>query len=329
MKQQQFEQRYSADWQAFQQLLEALEQPATPLQGRDYEQFGRLYRRICHFQSLARERRYSSHLVDRLEQLVLRGHRQLYQHRRGMRFGMLRFLLIEFPRLVREQQRYFWLSSLLLYGPALLFFAAVIWQPDLLYSLLPPAQVDRFERMYNPDNAVFGAAREAATNLYMFGYYIENNISVAFRTFGFGLLLGVGSMVILLFNGLLLGGVAGHLSNVGYYHTFFPFVIGHGSFELTAIVIAGAAGLKLGYSLLAPGNLSRIESLKRAGQVAVRLIYGVVFMLVIAAFIEAFWSADASLPVWIKYTIGTGLWLLVILWLTRSGRPRRGGGYGN
>lgn len=326
MKQQQFEKRYGDDWQRFRQLLEQLEKPKSSLQPDDYQRFGHLYRRVCQFQSLARERRYSSHLVDQLGDLVLRGHRQLYRRRRGIRFGLLLFTLVEFPAVVRQQQRYFWLSALLLFGPALLFFAAIQWQPDLIYTLLPPSRVDDFEMMYDPGNEVLGAARESETNLYMFGYYIQNNISVAFRTFASGLLLGVGSLIILVFNGLLFGGVAGHLSNLGYYHTFFPFVIGHGSFELIAIVIAGAAGLKLGYSLLAPGNATRLESLKSAGRVAVKLIYGVILMLLVAAFLEAFWSSNASLRPAVKYTVGGLLWALVIIWLARSGRgPRRQG----
>src|SRR5690606_3247994 len=105
--------------------------------------------------------------------------------------------------------------------------------------------------------------------------------------------------------------------------TFFTFVIGHGSFELTAIVIAGAAGLKLGYNLLNPGNRSRLDALKQAGKVAIRLIYGVIIMLVIAAFIEAFWSSNNILLPWQKYLAGTALWLVVIAYLTLSGRDAR------
>jgi uncharacterized membrane protein SpoIIM required for sporulation len=121
-----------------------------------------------------------------------------------------------------------------------------------------------------------------------------------------------------------MGAVAGHLTNAQFTEIFFTFVVGHGSFELTAICISGAAGLQLGYALLAPGNYSRIEALKRASKVAIQLVYGVIIMLVIAAFIEAFWSSNNILMPWQKYWVGGFLWTLVIAYLVFSGRRLRG-----
>jgi uncharacterized membrane protein SpoIIM required for sporulation len=183
-----------------------------------------------------------------------------------------------------------------------------------------PDQVSQFEDMYNPEDRVLGSARESSSNIEMFGFYISNNIGVSFRTFASGILLGIGSLFFLIYNGLLMGAVAGHLTNVGFIDTFFPFVIGHCSFELTAIIISGAAGLKLGHSLLAPGNLTRLESLKRASKIAIRLMYGVIIMLLIAAFIEAFWSSNNMLMPWQKYLVGSFLWLLVLNYFCFSGR---------
>ena len=145
---------------------------------------------------------------------------------------------------------------------------------------------------------------------------------MSFQTFASGLLWVVGSIFYLVYNGLLFGAVAGHLTNVSYPETFFTFVVGHCSFELTAIAIAGAAGLKLGYHLLHPGNLTRVEALKLAGGVAIRLVYGVILMLVAAAFIEAFWSSNNALLPWQKYVVGGILWMVVIGYLTLSGRVR-------
>ena len=87
-------------------------------------------------------------------------------------------------------------------------------------------------------------------------------MGVAFRTFAWGLFCGVGSLFLVLFNGIVLGLLAAHLTLAGFAGTFFPFVIGHGSFELTAIVLAGVAGVKLGGSLLAPGLRSRAAALR-------------------------------------------------------------------
>lgn len=320
MKQGQFEQLYQTLWQRLEDNIVVLEKKDGRLKAADLASFASRYRRLCHLHALAQDRHYSSYLVDKLGDLVVRGHQQLYRRKQPLAQQLISFVVSGFPRVVRQEQTFFWWATALLYLPALLLYLAVLWQPDLVYTIMAPDQVGNFEDMYNPDNRVLGSARDSGTNWAMFGYYINNNISVSFRTFASGIMFGVGSIFFLIYNGLLLGAVAGHLTSANFTETFFTFVIGHGSFELTAIVISGAAGLKLGYSLLSPGNLSRKASLKQASLVAIRLIYGVIIMLTIAAFIEAFWSSNNVLLPWQKYLVGTFLWVLVISYLTFSGR---------
>lgn len=324
MKQGQFESLYQTQWTEFDSLLGALENSDDArLPSRDLARFAALYRQLCHFHALAKDRQYSSYLVDRLGELVVRGHQQLYRRKQPLMQQFLRFVVTDFPCLVRQEQRYFWFATALLYLPAVLLFLAVQWQPDLVYTMMAPEQVTDFEEMYNPKNRTLGSARESDTNWQMFGYYISNNIGVSFRTFATGLAWGVGSIFFLVYNGLVFGAVAGHLTNAGFTETFFTFVVGHGSFELTAIVISGAAGLKMGYHLLNPGNRTRLDALKQAGAIAIRLVYGVIIMLVIAAFVEAFWSSSNILPPWQKYLVGGVFWLVVIAYLTLSGRSGR------
>lgn len=322
MNQGQFEKLYSATWVKFETLLNEVEDKANrnKISSRAITEFTQLYRKTCHFHSLARERGYSSYLVDRLGDLIIRGHQQLYKRKHHLRQTFIQFFLYEFPNTVRREQKLVWLATLLLYGPALLLYVFVLWQPDLVYAVLDPMQAVDFEEMYSPENRIVGSARNAETNWYMFGFYIANNIGVSFQTFASGLLYGIGTIFFLVYNGLLFGAVAGHLTNIGYTHTFFTFVVGHGSFELTAIVIAGAAGLKLGLSLLSPGNLTRLESMRRAAHVAIQLVYGVIFMLVIAAFVEAFWSSNNALLGWQKYFIGGVFWVFVISYFFIAGR---------
>jgi uncharacterized membrane protein SpoIIM required for sporulation len=154
----------------------------------------------------------------------------------------------------------------------------------------------------------------------MFGYYIMHNIGIAFQTFASGLLFGVGSVFFLFFNGLMIGAIAGHLTQIGFGQTFWPFVIGHGAFELSAIALSGAAGLKLGWALIAPGRLTRGEALLQAARVSVQLIYGVIGFLLIAAFVEAYWSSMTWPAAWVKYSVGSALWGLVAAYLTLAGR---------
>lgn len=334
MKQGVFERRYQPVWEKFESLLTQLEaedkrsgaigsrasQGVASNTNERVDEFTELYRKLCHLNALAIRRSYSSYLVDRLGDLIVRGHQQLYQRKPRVGRQLLRFFMVDFPQLVRKDAKLFWLSSALFYGSGLLIFFATLLKPDLIYSIISPEQVTQVESMYDPSNHTLGEARESDTNWQMFGFYIYNNISVAFQTFASGIVFCLGSLFYLIFNGLHIGAISAHLINVEFSQPFFTFVVGHGSFELTAIVIAGAAGLKLGLALLAPGNLPRVESLRRAAQEAVKLVYGVIFMLVIAAFVEAFWSSNNILPPWQKYMFGGIFWVVVGGYLGFSGR---------
>ncbi len=321
MKQIAFEQLHGPTWRTLERLLNALERGHRSEAG-DCQQFAPLFRRVCHLHALAKERQYSSYLVDHLDDLVVRAHQQLYRRRHLVLEQLLQFVVRDFPALVRQEWRAIFWSTLLFVGPLLGFWVGITLQPELIYLVLAPAQAAETEAMFDPANRILGAARDADTNWSMFGFYIYNNISVAFRTFAGGLLFGAGSGFFLLYNGALIGAVAAHLGNAGSTTPFYTFVVGHSSFELSAIVLAGAAGLKLGYSLLVPGQLTRPDSLRAASGTAIQLVYGAVLMLLIAAFVEAFWSSNNSFVAWQKYTVGALLWTLVLGYFIGGGRAR-------
>lgn len=320
MKQSLFETRHQPQWQNFSERLDALERGKADKQPG--ETFASDYRRICHQLALAQERGYSSYLIDSLHQLAMRGHQQLYRHRSPIGAQFLSFILGGFPRLVRAEWRLVLVASLLFFGSLIGMGLLVYFFPDLIYSIVSPKQVSDMESMYDPAARRIGQAieRESSDDWVMFGYYIMNNIGIAFQTYASGLLFGLGSLFFLLFNGLMIGAVAGHLTDIGFGQTFWSFVVGHGAFELTAIALAGAAGLKLGWALLAPGRLTRAEALRLAAQTSVRLVGGVILFLLIAAFIEAYWSSMTWPTPTLKYAVGIALWALVIAYLTLAGR---------
>ncbi|WP_460114258.1 stage II sporulation protein M [Pseudomonas sp. H3_G03] len=322
MKQSLFESRHQLQWQAFANHLQQLEQgkaTASELAG-----FPQQYRRLCQHLALAQERGYSSYLVDPLQQLALRGHQQLYLHRSQLTANVLGFVLADFPRLVREQWRFVLIASLLFFGSLVGIALLVYLFPDLIYSIVSPQQVAEMQGMYDPDASRLGrtAERASSENWMMFGYYVMHNIGIAFQTFAAGLLFGLGSVFFLIFNGLVIGAVSGHLTEIGYGQTFWSFVIGHGAFELTAIALAGAAGLQLGWALIAPGQLTRGESLRLAARKSVQMLCGVMIFLLIAAFIEAYWSSTTLIAPWVKYLVGAALWMLVTAYLGLAGRTR-------
>ena len=318
MKQSLFESRHQQQWQTFAEQLKQLERGKAC----EVADFPYHYRRLCQHLALAQERGYSSYLVDRLQQLALRGHQQLYRHRSQTTANVVAFILADFPRLVREQWRFVLIASLLFFGSLLGIALLVYLFPDLIYSIVSPQQVAEMQSMYDPAASRLGRAAERASSedWMMFGYYVMHNIGIAFQTFAAGLLFGLGSVFFLVFNGLTIGAVSGYLSEIGYGQTFWSFVIGHGAFELSAIALAGAAGLQLGWSLIAPGPLARSESLRLAARKSVQMLCAVIVFLLIAAFIEAYWSSTTSIAPWIKYLVGSALWLLVAAYLIFAGR---------
>ncbi|RDL23808.1 stage II sporulation protein M [Pseudomonas jessenii] len=321
MKQSLFESRHKAEWERFALALERLER------GKETSQvagFPKAYRRLCQHLALAQERGYSSFLIDSLQQQVLRGHQQLYRHRSRLGANLIGFVLAGFPRLVRSEWLFVLVAGLLFFGSLIGVAVLVYMFPELVYNLIPADQVREMQSMYDPVAGHLGrpAERAASEDWMMFGYYVMHNIGIAFQTFASGLLMGVGSAFFLFYNGLVIGAVAGHLSEIGFGQTFWSFVIAHGAFELTAIALAGAAGLELGWALIAPGRLTRTEALKGAARKSVLLICGVMLFLLIAAFIEAYWSSKTSVAPLTKYLVGAGLWILVASYLLFAGRTR-------
>ena len=285
-----------------------------------HQTFPGLYRVLCHHLAVAKHRRYSPQLIHRLNSLVLKGNHKLYKKQPQFRYLWLEFFTVGFPRVLRENATFVWISTAFFVLPGFIMGLLIYLDPNLVYSIMPAANVRDFESMYDPAAEVLGRERGSDTDMMMFGFYIQNNIGISFRTFASGIFFGIGSLFFLIYNGVVIGGLAGYISQIGYQDTFFPFVIGHGAFELTAIVLCGAAGLKMGYALIDPGPYKRTKALSLSAQSAIKIIYGSTVMLLIAAFLEAFWSSKATTPIEIKYGVGGIFWLIVLMYFYLGGR---------
>lgn len=319
MKQAPFEAAHAHEWQQFEDFLDHRKPAAFPP-----AEMPERYRRLCQSLALAADRRYSPALVDRLNQLALRGHHALYANRRRQGQRVAEFILAGFPALVRREWRLAAAAAVLFFGPLVTLMAALQAFPGFVHYLLAPEQLAAFHEMYDPQSRRLGM-READTHLAMFGFYIWNNVQIGFQTFAGGLAYGVGSAWFLLSNGVVIGAVAGYLTQLGYGATFWSFVAGHSSFELLAIVLSGAAGLRLAAALIAPGNLSRKAALVAAAKPAVRIMYGAALMFLIAAFIEAFWSPLTEVPFDAKIAAGAAGWLALGAYFGFAGRARAAG----
>lgn len=278
------------------------------------------YRRVCENLALAQSRAYPLHLVTRLEGLAQNAHRLIYRRQDyGLR-TLLHLLRVELPNAVRAQRGPVLLALLLFGLPLVLSFLLALSGPDFALRLLDAQQLRNYEEMYGDGKHELGRLREADGDWKMFGYYIFNNIGIGFRCFGAGILAGVGSAFVLLYNGLVIGAIGGHLVRVELGHNFWPFVATHSAFELTGIVLSGAAGLRLGLGWLSPGRMSRLEALRKAALAAVPLVYAAFFLLLVAAAFEAFWSSAAWIAPSVKYGVAALCWALVLAWLLLMGR---------
>jgi uncharacterized membrane protein SpoIIM required for sporulation len=323
----QFEQTHHQEWHELQELLAQLHKSVRartadgqPIAG---ERVAALYRRACEQLALARARAYPAYLTDRLEQLTADAHQVIYQHAELGWSRLKRMVAYDFPRAVRAQSAYLWIAAGVFALPTLVLGYAVYFRPELILTVVDSATAAGFQDMYSESAASIGRARDAENDWVMFGFYIANNIGVAFQCFAGGLFAGLGSLFFLAFNGAYGGAIAGYLTQKGLGSTFYSFVVTHAAFELTAIVLSGAAGLRLGHALLAPGRYTRLQSLVRAASESAVLIYGVIAMLLVAAALEAFWSSAKWMPPMMKYGVAAVCWIAVLSYLALQGRSAR------
>lgn len=327
LRQEAFVARHAPEWEAMEHWLAA--RGEVPRAGRlkdaqwsgmADDEFPARYRRLCQQLAIARRRGYSAGVVDRLQRLTHRGHAILYRPATPQWQRVVRFVMADFPRLVRAQRGCLWAAVALFALPLVAMMVATQLSPDAVYAVMTPHEVAGLESMYDPEADHVDLGRPEGDDFVMFGVYIFNNIGIGLRTFGAGLAAGIGSMVVLFQNGLGIGAAAGHLTSIGYGETFWSFVAGHSAPELIALVISGAAGMQLGFALLAPGRRSRLQALIEHGRIGAQLCLGVFLMLVLAAAIEAFWSAVPWISPLVKYGVGIAMWVLTLVWLWRGGR---------
>jgi len=322
MNELQFAAKHEADWAA---LARTLDPPKDDRpKPADIDQVPRRFRRLAGELALARDRQYRTSLIDRLHNLAMSAHLAVHgaraQGRPGMIAALWHFFVDEFPAEVRRQWRFVAASALAFFGPFLGGIVALQFFPDFVYYLVSPETLAHIQSMYAPDNMRLGAAREADSDVMMFGFYIMNNVRINLQCLAGGVFFGLGSFAALVGNGMFLGAIAGYLTQIGYGRTFWGFVAGHSAPELLGLVLAGASGLMVGYALVAPGRLTRAAALRERGRRAATLLYGAALMTTGAAIIEAFWSSRVTIPFEIKIGAGIAVAALVVAFLALGGR---------
>jgi uncharacterized membrane protein SpoIIM required for sporulation len=314
-----FYQSRQADWQALSKLLDRSQRDIHRLSPEDINILGRLYRAATSDLALA-QRDFPEHRVTAyLNQLVARAHAVVYRSEPLALNRFLHFATKGFPRVYRETFRFTLVAALLFIIPALVVGLGTAWQPGAAQWMLP-AEVQHLIPDIERQELWTDIPIEARP--YASSFIMRHNIQIAFLAFGSGALAGVFTVWIMIYNGLILGGITGLTThhNVGF--ELWTFVIGHGVIELSVIFTAGGSGLMLGWAVIHPGLLRRRDALTIAARKAVRLVIGCVPLLVLAGLIEGFISPAEHIPWPIKWGIGLGSGLLLYSYLLLAGRER-------
>lgn len=280
-----------------------------------------LYRIVCADLMHSRSVGYTTDLVSYLDGLAARAHNALYGARPYRLHALWDLVVRDFPRTLRRRWKFFALAWALFLIPCLVGLFGAMHSQEFAEGVLSPEQLSMMAEMYREG---FNEGRDEGTDAMMAGFYVWNNVGIAFRCFATGILWGIGSLFFLVYNGLTIGTTTGWVIRAGHGQNILTFMCGHGPFELTAIIIAGGAGLQMGYALVDTRGMTRVGSLRSQAHELGHLVVGAAVMLVIAAGLEGFWS-PSSLPMPVKWAASAIFTVLVTLFLALAGRgePRR------
>lgn len=283
-----------ANWDELERFCAQLEKRVTRVPPAELIRFAALYRGACADLALADAYQLPPGNVQYLHHLVGRAHNQLYRSQ-SFRLGRWGHELLE--RVPRK----------LFNDPALRLAFVVFWSLFFASGLLAYRSPRYAEATIGPemmgqmeDNFAEPLGnRDAGSRARMVGFYVINNAGIGLQCFALGLLGGAGGLVVLVSNALILGASFGHMGTVPARDNFFEFVTAHGPFELTAIILSAAAGMRLGFALVDTRGLSRRAAVRETGAEVLPVMGAAVVLFVLAALIEGFLSPSPA-PYWVK-----------------------------
>ena len=274
--------------------------------------FAFLYRAACADLALADAYQLPPATVHYLHQLVGRAHNQLYRGRafRWKQWGHEMFAVVP-AKLFRD--RALWLAAGIFWGVFFLLAAISYADVEFAQRVMGKDMVMQLERNFS-----HAANRGADANVAMAGFYIFHNGGIGLRCFAYGLAFGVAGLFVTVYNAAVLGAVFGYMAASPQRDNFYHFVTAHGPFELTAIVLSAAAGMRLGFSLVATGGRERIASLHRAGGECMPVIGTAIALFALAALIEGFVSPSAA-PYALKAAVAVASALILFFYIVVLG----------
>jgi uncharacterized membrane protein SpoIIM required for sporulation len=297
-------------WDTLETLVTACARRGVGALGRaELRELALLYRQTAADLSVAREDPSAAPLARYLNTLLGRAHNLIYSGHTPEARGIVHFYGRVFPSVFRATLPYT-LTATALFAAGLLAGALMAWaDPGFERLLLGGSMIDTIERGEMWTRSIVSIKPLASSAI------MTNNISVSFAAFAGGILAGIGTVYMMIFNGVMIGAIAVACHRAGLSVPLWSFIAPHGALELPAIFIAGGAGLLMAKGLLAPGFLSRRDSLTEAAAIAVRLVLGVIPLLIVAGVIEGFIS-PTDIPVRLKFALGASMFVLLAAYVS-------------
>lgn len=302
------------NWNRLDALLRQVESHGLrSLSQPELRDLGLLYRQAAADLSAVRTDRSSRTLEQYLNKLVARAHNFVYSGSQTSFAGLWRFMVHGYPRLLRRLSGYVWLATAITIAAAALGVFITLARPEFGEMFLGPDKMQGIRQHHLWMDSILSIKPQASSQI------MTNNITVCFVAFAAGITAGLGTILTLFFNGLMLGTIATVCARYHLSLSLWSFIAAHGALELPSIMLAGAAGLRLAAGILFPGMLRRKDALALAGLEAVQLVAGTIPLLTIAGTLEAFLSPTHA-PAALKFAVGAILFAGLCLWLGEGGR---------
>lgn len=290
----QFVKQHREDWKLLEQLISSLHKKRPAMTGSDIDHFHHLYQKAAQHLSYSQTYFPNEDVTSYLNGLVSKAHNLLYKDQVSSMKQLKYFFSTKFIGLFLEQWKFVVIAMFLFSLGALGSYFAVINDPLHLHSVLPADIAQSVNPNQLGDNAV--------NSPLMSSTIMTNNIQVAILAFASGVTFGILTVYLLVYNGIIIGALAALFYQHDKAYDFWAYIVPHGIIELTAIFIAGGAGLLMGYKLFVPGPYSRGYQLKQQAKRSVQLFLGTIPLFVIAGVIEGF-ITPAAISLEAKYIV--------------------------
>lgn len=321
MNQDQFVARRQEQWKQLAEVLNQTQrQGARKLPLAQVQRLGRLYRQTASDLAYARTYFPNTQTAAYLNQLVSQAHSIVYAEEPQRLRSLWRFFVQDVPQGVRGAWKPLALSTGLMILGGLIGFFAILYDPNLAEALVPDAMRTHVAQAKTEDFLPVEMRSLIGTAILL------NNVKVGLLAFGLGVTLGIGTAVVLFYNGVVVGAFSAHYFREGLSYPFWALILPHGALELMAIFLSGAAGFCMGWPLVAPGERTRLEAFSAGARRAVVLMMGALPFFVIAAVTEGFVTPMMTLSEAAKYGVAAVTFLLGLGYWFLAGRSRRAAG---